>query len=370
MAEKLELMKRNLSETLAQASPGLPLSSQLFDDNHTKYFISGLTSLPQFTHFETQKPWVLYWNLNGLAALQNEDLLPPNIKKLLSDHLACLIQDSGAFGGSGKMEPHLLSSYAGVLAAVLLDREELWAKLDREKFKGFLKDMLIEPGKFVVNRHGEHDLRANFAAIVIGDILGFLDDPIFENVAEQILKCQTYEGGFGPIPNVEAHGGFTFCAIGALSLLKCLEKANVEKLTRWIVEKQTEFGGFCGRTGKLVDSCYSFWQAANFNILRDYFANREDHRISNLLYDIDGLQRYILVACQSPKGGLRDKPGKPEDIYHSMYSLLGLSLSFSHEEPQRNFAVFEGELNTELHPVISVPVEKYLKAKAYFANKK
>ncbi|MCP4485133.1 MAG: hypothetical protein GY823_11315, partial [Flavobacteriaceae bacterium] len=36
----------------------------------------------------------------------------------------------------------------------------------------------------------------------------------------------------------------------------------------WLVNKQKDYyGGFCGRTNKLVDSCYTFWQGAVFNIL-------------------------------------------------------------------------------------------------------
>lgn len=32
-------------------------------------------------------------------------------------------------------------------------------------------------------------------------------------------RCQTYEGGFGGVPNAEAHGGYTFCAVATLHLL-------------------------------------------------------------------------------------------------------------------------------------------------------
>ncbi|CBQ70127.1 related to RAM1-protein farnesyltransferase, beta subunit [Sporisorium reilianum SRZ2] len=48
------------------------------------------------------------------------------------------------------------------------------------------------------------------------------------------------------------------------------------------------------------------------------------------LFDRVGLQEYILVAAQRPSadgGGLRDKPGKNPDAYHTCYNLSGLSLS-------------------------------------------
>lgn len=37
--------------------------------------------------------------------------------------------------------------------------------------------------------------------------------------AEYLLRCQTYEGGFGGEPNNEAHGGYNFCALAGLLIL-------------------------------------------------------------------------------------------------------------------------------------------------------
>ena len=42
------------------------------------------------------------------------------------------------------------------------------------------------------------------------------------------------------------------------------------------------------------------------------------------------LQMYVLLGCQDvdyakAMGGLRDKPGKKADFYHTCYSLSGLS---------------------------------------------
>ena len=36
---------------------------------------------------------------------------------------------------------------------------------------------------------------------------------------------------------------------------------------------------------------------------------------------------YVLLACQSVQGGLRDKPGKSPDYYHTCYSLSGVAAS-------------------------------------------
>ena len=39
------------------------------------------------------------------------------------------------------------------------------------------------------------------------------------------------------------------------------------------------------------------------------------------------LQRYILLCAQDVNGGLRDKPSKPRDFYHTCYNLSGLSVA-------------------------------------------
>ena len=44
------------------------------------------------------------------------------------------------------------------------------------------------------------------------------------------------------------------------------------------------------------------------------------------LYNTAALRLWLLRSCQSPRGGFRDKPGKPVDYYHTCYCLSGLAL--------------------------------------------
>jgi protein farnesyltransferase subunit beta len=46
---------------------------------------------------------------------------------------------------------------------------------------------------------------------------------------------------------------------------------------------------------------------------------------ANPLFNTRALQLWILRGCQQLKGGLRDKPGKSADYYHTCYCLSGLS---------------------------------------------
>ncbi len=177
---------------------------------------------------------------------------------------------------------------------------------------------------------------------------------LFNKTAHWVLQCQTYEGGFGGFPGMEAHGGYCFCGLvrrflfvnfisqpfwlfiacgddshsfqAALVLLDRGHLCDVDRLLRWnvcwkvchstffkakkntfwicplFVHVQThEFmykiwitilnerfvftlrwtcnrqmkleGGFQGRTNKLVDGCYSFWQGGVFPLLHNLITN-------------------------------------------------------------------------------------------------
>ena len=105
---------------------------------------------------------------------------------------------------------------------------------------------------------------------------------------------------------------------------------------RWAAQRQMRLeGGFQGRPNKLVDGCYSFWVGAVFPLLDtdDLLYNRGastvvffwSPRTAGQHAFLAALQEYILLCCQAPAGGLRDKPGKGRDYYHSCYCLSGLS---------------------------------------------
>ena len=86
--------------------------------------------------------------------------------------------------------------------------------------------------------------------------------------AAYALRCQTYEGGFGGEPGVEAHGGYVFCALAALVILNATDAVDLDALERWLARRQTRVeGGFQGRTNKLVDGCYSFWQGGTLALV-------------------------------------------------------------------------------------------------------
>lgn len=69
-------------------------------------------------------------------------------------------------------------------------------------------------------------------------------------------------------------------------------------------------GGFQGRTNKLVDGCYSFWQGGAFPLIHEILKQEKNVSSNQWLFDQEALQEYLLICCQHPHGGLLDKPGK------------------------------------------------------------
>merc|ERR1712094_116504 len=126
------------------------------------------------------------------------------------------------------------------------------------------------------------------------------------------------DGGIAQGPQLEAHGGSTFCAVAALGLagrLGDLSPVKREKLVFWLLQRQG-ISGFQGRPDKPPDSCYSWWVGAALTILDAY-----DH------CDADMAARFVLTCQSSQLGGFSKLPTNTAspDILHSHFSLAGLS---------------------------------------------
>lgn len=218
--------------------------------------------------------------------------------------------------------PHAATTYAAVLALSLLASTSARARRVlasiRPGVAGWIRqDGVLDAATGAVRMHvdGETDVRASYCVAVVAALLNIRLPG--ERMAEYVRKCQTtWDGGFGAEPGAEAHGGYTFCAVAALELLEGgLGQADRDALEGWLSRRQMSFeGGFSGRANKLVDGCYSFWQGSAAAILQTPV-------------DVPMLERYILLCGQDVHGGLRDKPSKPRDFYHSCYCLSGLSVA-------------------------------------------
>lgn len=332
---------------------------EVFKESHLKFVNKMISGLPfGYSGLDSGLPWFVYWSLNAFDIFGMDKYeFSHDLKAKFIFYLSDLINYDGGFSGYSKGLSHIISNYAAVLAIVSLHCKEAYDMIDRKAMKKYLMsmkkackssdDVLDKDGYFLlhnkngkiseltthpyggfqVHYNGESDLRATYCAVVVAYILNIIDDEFEEGICELISKCQSHEGGLGPEPFSEAHGGYNFCGIATLLMLGKLNSINVDSQLRWLANRQMKIeGGFQGRTNKLVDSCYSFWQASVFNMLIETDPYKYSLE-SELLYDQLSLQAYILMACQQTHGGILDKPGKKPDLFHLNYAGAGFSLS-------------------------------------------
>lgn len=343
---------------------------------HIESLIKGLTKeLPQ--HFDKCVPgqtWLVFWITHSLTLLEQQQVVVSAKDDIIEFMRECSHPEGGYGGGPGQIA-HLATTYAAVNALITTSSIEALESIERQSLVKFMHRMKQPDGSFSMHDDGEIDSRATYCALAVLKCLNIQDSMLLQNVAEWLLDCQTYEGGFGSVPGSEAHGGYTFCCVASLCLLNQLHRLNMPALLRWLTNKQlTYHGGFCGRSNKLVDSCYSYWQGAVFPLIHPFLTQTQmkhkskidkstsdghppasSERLSSLrsssqaglkikkndifkptigddicdmwLFSCEALQNYILGSCQSREGLLKDKPGTSADFYHTCYALSGLSIS-------------------------------------------
>merc|ERR1712232_1461216 len=88
---------------------------------------------------------------------------------------------------------------------------------------------------------------------------------------------------------------------------------------------------------------------------------------THLWYQPSPLQVYVLLACQQQNsGGLKDKPGKSPDFYHTCYALSGVAAS-QYGSDGDSVMVGEGSASLERIDVFyNVLLEKSERKCAYF----
>ena len=437
-----------------------------------------------FVSLESSRMWLCYWILHSLYLLDAPLPSKPSRSSIIHFLKECQ-HPSGGFGGGPGQLPHLATTYSAIAALVTLGGEDALEVIDREGLMIFLLKMCVSEnfgGGMTMHEGGEVDVRGCYCALASCFMLGMDMEPIIEacSLVKFVSACQSHEGGIGGEPYNEAHGGYAFCAFAALALAGKEEAVDVDKLHAWLSRMQGRCeGGMKGRTNKLVDGCYSWWQGGLGSILEERKSNEkwgifqsggrhtgvatadftrtektvmnwleadimdiptareklcdelEDNasrlteeclqaeqalasgtgsvgsmedlqeaarqcsqlysRISNSVFaegamsslrsthyaainsssessscacNMELLQLYILLACQVPqKGGLRDKPGKGCDFYHTCYCLSGLAAA------QRTSGVTVGGAENRLmatHMLCNVGEVRVMESRRYF----
>lgn len=340
-----------------------------------EYCLDGLQSLSKYySNLDCSRTWICYWILNSLLLLNAEAFITEQMKSDIIHFIKKCQCINGGFSGGPQQSSHIASSFGAVMTLIMIGNETSFSTIDRLSFYKFLMRNKQKDGSFSVNFGGEIDIRGVYCGLACAAILNILDKKLCSKTLIWLSNCQTYEGGFSQEPNDESHGGYAYCGIAAIIIILTHfpgfyyeMNVNVENLIRWQVFKQMQFeGGFCGRTNKLVDSCYSFWVGAVFPMIdilksicqcfdiqklssldskskenemvegkNDNFGDLLEKKIeitiemneNNCLFHSLQLQKYILICGQHRDGGIRDKPPKSADYYHTCYGLSGLSIA-------------------------------------------
>lgn len=97
----------------------------------------------------------------------------------------------------------------------------------------FLQTLREPTGAFKMHFDGEVDVRGAYCALSAAKLSALPAaevEELFKDTPKWIKSCQTYEGGFGGAPGLEAHGGYSFCAVAALFLLNTTGGVNTKSL--------------------------------------------------------------------------------------------------------------------------------------------
>jgi protein farnesyltransferase subunit beta len=375
-----------LADPADAASPGDWETSVavLQREEHVAYLLKSLRRLSAgFVVLDASRCWLCYWIVHSLTLLG--EALPADLADDVIEFLAlCQCADGGFGGGPGQMA-HLAPTYAAVCCLADIATDAAAKVVDRNTMRDFLRRCKDERScGFRMHDGGETDVRGCYTALAVAHLCGIDDSYLRDGVPGFVSRCQTHEGGIAGEQGAEAHGGYAFCGLAAVTLCgKSLARdaLDLNQLARWLTHRQGAVeGGFMGRTNKLVDGCYSFWQGGSFPLLGLLMREKEkekgeqgeasaneggaaettraksgDPRKQNvsdargapacalfpaavsrdsrdstslgLAFNSRALQGWLLLCCQLPNGGLQDKPGKGRDHYHTCYCLSGLAVA-------------------------------------------
>jgi protein farnesyltransferase subunit beta len=293
-------------------------------NSHRDYLLRMISDCPpNMVHLSAEEPWIPYWFMNTMLALNLDGI--SHFDFYCQGCLKYIQKRKSATGYSSAPEHvgHVVLAWVSVNTIALSMSDSAYESIDRREMYHLLLSLKTPVGSFRSGPDLEADSRSTFCAIAVASLLNLLTPELVLGVAEFLIGCQGYDGGFAPHPGHETHGGYGFASVAALALLGRLGDVDVNAAIKWCAMRQMQFsGGFNGRTNKLVDTCYTWWCGAMARILAD-------HAAIPVFWNEEALASYVLGCCQGlkQKGGFCDKPPKWADMFHTMYGLTGLSVT-------------------------------------------
>lgn len=297
--------------------------TKLAKDKHLEYIktLDDELSKQSYEHWlsEHLKTNGLYWAIVALFALKAEDQLPK--EDVIKFVLSCYDDKVGGFGAYPKHDAHILSTLSALQILFMYDSMDSISPNQKESIIKFIKGLQLPDGSFQGDSYGEVDTRFVYNGVYCLSLLGALTTEVTEPATEFLKRCENFDGSYGMKPGAESHAAQVFTVVGALKIMDKLEEVvNVDKLAIWLSERQVNGGGLNGRAEKLPDVCYSWWVLSPLAILG-----------KQKWIDQDKLTEFILECQDLENGGFSDRKDNQTDIYHTCFSLAGLSLIKSSE---------------------------------------
>ncbi|KAE9551992.1 hypothetical protein FO519_004790 [Halicephalobus sp. NKZ332] len=294
-----------------------------------------------YSSLETNRMTLLFFILSGLDLINELDnvvdlsmkkrLIEMIYKMQLTKSSGCSPERCGFRGSLSASSPegsekiceldsaHVAQTYSALCCLLILGDD--LSRVDREGILEATGKCQQKDGSFSgFGEATEADMRFVYCATAVCYILdgfSFIDE---EKLVDFIRKSRAYEGGFGQGPNLEAHGGSTYCAVASLFLLNriydytVLKKSELRKLITWAVKMQDE--GFHGRTNKPDDTCYAFWIGASLDILN-----------SGYLVNTETLRGFLLECQDTSIGGFcKYTDAESSDVLHTYFGIAALSI--------------------------------------------
>lgn len=170
------------------------------------------------------------------------------------------------------------------------------------------------------------------------DLMGKLEQADKQRVLEFIGQCQNDCGGISASVEHDPHLLYTLSAIQILCIYDALDVIDIEKVVKYVKERQQPDGSFTGDYWGEVDVRFSFCAVATLSLLvtivssvfqQKYFNIKASYILRSLIFqnrldaiDIEKAVEFIL-KCMNFDGAFGSKPGS-ESHAGLIYCCVGL----------------------------------------------
>ena len=221
--------------------------------------------------------------------------------------------------GNSSIFSHLAMTYSALCSLRTLGDD--FSRLNNpNEIVRAIKSLQLENGSFSCLYNGsESDMRFVYCACAVSYMLDNWSGVDVDKTIFYIRSCRTWDGAIGLSPGLEGHGGSVFCAVASLYLMGKIDEVFGEgnwkdDLIHWCLSRQLR--GMQGRPNKNEDTCYSYWIGGALRLLNaDNMLNKD-------------MLTHFVLNCQTQMGGFSKlQGGLYPDVLHSFYSLAWLSLA-------------------------------------------